>query len=429
MVGSLGCAPEASLDANDNAFAEASALEAEPDPVMNKAVFNDPIGTKAAQNAIFIQFARLIDRVPAGEEIQMSFFGWDPPDTDDTADDPDLGARLLAAHARGVRVKVILDLGNTGNAAHTRLANVLGGDDSKPSYVVTCNDQFPNGPKRGCIGTRVVTWSDGSKSYAYNHNKFALFSKVALSSGVVSNVVFQGSSNMGLWDTNESYNNMLTWSDAGTYGAFRTYFEDLRRYRRTSGGNNDYYWATPTGTDYKVHFFPRHERSGQPLDDAASDTVYNALQSVTSCRYNDNGVTRQTDVRVAMWAFNRSVVARKLTQLSKAGCWVDVVFSEASDASLNELRAAGGPQLTRCNFHVGPGIDVRVHSKYMLVDGAYDDDIVPRVFTGSHNYAYSALRQADETLVRVMGRAVHTDYLNNFYRLRDTCRARGGIIR
>ncbi|MGH8792139.1 MAG: phospholipase D-like domain-containing protein, partial [Stackebrandtia sp.] len=155
--------------------------------------------------------------------------------------------------------------------------------------------------------------------------------------------------------------------------------------------------------------------------------VYNTLQSVDpSCKYQEpDGSWHQTDVRVAMLAFTRPAVAEKLAELSRNGCWVDIVHSGASQAVLDELEVSGGPQVTYCNFNNGPGIDVRVHSKYMLVDGAFDDDIVPRTYTGSHNYAYSALRQADESLTRIMGREIHDEYLRDFWNVRDTCIAGG----
>jgi phosphatidylserine/phosphatidylglycerophosphate/cardiolipin synthase-like enzyme len=182
----------------------------------------------------------------------------------------------------------------------------------------------------------------------------------------------------------------------------------------------------PTGTTYKAHFFPRRERSGQPVSDPATDTVVNILNSV-ACSYDDAGTRRQTDVRVNMYSFTRPEVAKKLTALRNAGCWVDVVYSEINDSVLSAL--GSNVQLTKCNYNVAPGRDIRTHSKYMLIDGAYDDDIVPRVFTGSHNFAVSALRQADETLLRIIGRGMHDDYLRDFWHVRDTCRARGGAIR
>ncbi|MEV4760922.1 phospholipase D-like domain-containing protein [Micromonospora sp. NPDC049559] len=402
------------------------ASAAEPDPTMNHAVFSRPTGTVAQQNAIFMQLARIIDRVPAGGEIQMSWFGFDVTDVTDSETTPDLPGRLLNAYRRGVRVKIILDQKQVGQRPYQRLLPVLGGDDTAGSYIVHCGDKFPTAV-RGCIGTRRIDYSDTSVT-AYNHNKFLTASSIVLNNGTtVSNVVFQGSANLGWWDANEAYNNGLTFSDATTYQAYRQYFADLRSYRYSSTGNNDYYWSTPSGTTYRAYFFPRRERSGQPISDPATDTIVSVLNSVTSCYYDDNGTRRQTDVRVNMFSFTRPEVAKRLTALRNAGCWVDVVFTEASADVLNAL--GSNVQLTKCNYNVGPGRDIRTHNKYMLIDGAYDDDIVPRVFTGSHNYNISALRQADEAMLRVMGRSIHDDYLADFWHVRDTCRANGGAIR
>lgn len=405
-------------------LATPAAAAAEPDPVMNKAVFNNPIGTVAEQNAIFAQLARVIDRVPAGEEIQMSFFDFSVYDVPDSLDTPDLVDRLVNAYTRGVRVKIIVDQETIADAPYGRLRPILGSNDAAGSYIVHCADKFPS-QRRGCIGTRAITYSTGTV-YAYNHNKFLTATKIVLNNGTaVSNVVYQASANLTWWDANEAYNNGVTFSDSATFQAYRKYFADLRAYRYDSDGNNNYYWVMPTGTTYKGHFFPRQERSGQPVSDPATDTVISILNSVTSCSYYDAG-WHQTDVRVAMWSFTRTEVAKKLTALRNAGCWVDVVYSDASSSVLSALGSS--VQVTKCNFNVGPGRDIRLHSKYILIDGAYDDDIIPRVFTGSHNLAISALRQADETLLRIMGRGMHDDYLRNFWKARDTCRANGGII-
>jgi hypothetical protein len=399
---------------------------AEPDPMIGHGVFNDPAGAAAAQTAIYAQLGRLIDRVPAGGEILGSVMDFDPPDTANTAAAPDLVDRMIAAYQRGVKIKFITVAHSANTAATNRLRAVLGSSDTAPSYVVQCKDQFPNGPDRGCIATRAKEWSTGTV-YAYNHSKFFTFSSVQMNNGTqVANVVYQASSNLTAWDENEAYNNAFTWTDAKTYAAYRTYFEDLRRYRYSAAGNNNYYKDSGSGSDYRVFFFPRQEPSGQPFDDPQTDTIYNTLQSV-GCSYTENGTKHQTDVRVAMWDFNRPAIAQKLAELKGKGCWIDVVLTNSNDGVLNALKGAG-IQTTRCDWNNGPGLDVRVHSKYMLIDGAYDDDIIPRVYMGSHNFSYSALRQADEQVVRIMGRAVHTDYVNNFWHVRDTCRAHGGII-
>ncbi|MGH8877313.1 MAG: phospholipase D-like domain-containing protein [Stackebrandtia sp.] len=392
----------------------ATANAEESDPVIDHAVFNNPTGELAEQNAIFIQFGRLIDRVPENETIAMSFFGYDKMTAGDGPESPDLTAKLIAAHERGVNVKLVGDAGQAGNEEYKKLSAALGNDDAKSSWIVHCGDQFPDRPDRGCIGTRAKEWSGGTV-YAYNHNKFATFSSVTMNDGTkVPNVVFTGSSNIGTWDANVAFNNMFTFSDKPGYDAFVKYFDDLRAARYTEAGNNDYYTDTGNASPYRMFFFPRHERAGQPFEDPGSDTIYNTLQSVDpSCKYQEtDGSWHQTDVRVAMLAFNRPAIAEKLAELKKNGCWVDVVYS---DANADVLNALSGIQTTKCQG------DLRVHSKYMLIDGAFDDDITPRVYTGSHNYAWSALRQSDEALVRVQGREIHTEYLDNFYTVRDTC--------
>ncbi|MDT0345461.1 hypothetical protein [Streptomyces litchfieldiae] len=57
----------------------------------------------------------------------------------------------------------------------------------------------------------------------------------------------------------------------------------------------------------------------------------------------------------------------------------------------------------------------------MMTDGRYDDDIVPRVYTGSANFTH--LENSDDSQLRVMGRTVHDAYLSWFYDLRAACRA------
>ncbi|MEV6305970.1 phospholipase D-like domain-containing protein [Actinoplanes sp. NPDC051861] len=406
--------------------APSPAQAAEPDPVLNKAVFNNPLGTKAEQNTIYKQVARLIDRVPQGAELRMSMYHFETPDTADTEDDPDIVDRLVAAHERGVAVKVVLDQASKNFTAAGRLRARLGTDDTQASFVVSCDDV--HGGTRGCIATRSHTWSDGTTSTAYNHNKFMAISKLVLDNGTeYSGVVYQASANMTLWDANEGWNNALTFVDTKVYNAYVKYHRDLVSYRRTTAGNNNYYTDTGSGTDYRAFFFPRHEASGEAFTGSATDTIYNTLNSV-KCSYKDEAnVTRQTDVRVMQLAFNRTPIAAKLVELRKAGCWIDVVASQIG-GDVEKTLKNGGVQTTRCWWKVNEEFTYRVHHKYMLIDGGYDDDITPRTYTGSHNYAWSALRLADEAMVRVMGRATHDDYLRNFWSVRDTCRANGGII-
>ncbi|AGZ40251.1 phospholipase D-like domain-containing protein [Actinoplanes friuliensis] len=395
---------------------QASAAEVEPDPVLGAPVFNDPIGTETAQYAIFQQLARVIDRVPAGETIEMSWFEFKTPDYADTASRPNITDRLIRAHQRGVKVRILLndDAGVTATQApYLRLKPELGTDENAASYLLLCAQD------KGCIGKRKVGTAD-----AYNHNKFLLASKVVLNDGTVkTGVVFQSSGNLGTWDADTAYNNAITWTEASSYANYKAYFADLKKYRTSSTGVENYYRVGASADEYKTHFFPRKETNGD-YHQASTDTIVSVLDSV-QCSYvgEADGLPHQTDIRILMWSFTRDAVAKKLTDLVKDGCWVDIVYSVVSAPVLKQLETADSKKIgiTACAAKFGTRT-IKTHSKYMLIDGAYDDDQIPRVFTGSHNFSVTSLRSADESLVRIRNAAVHESYLrNNFYKARDFC--------
>ncbi|MEV4084220.1 hypothetical protein ACGFJC_23945 [Nonomuraea fuscirosea] len=60
------------------------------------------------------------------------------------------------------------------------------------------------------------------------------------------------------------------------------------------------------------------------------------------------------------------------------------------------------------------------HTKLMMIDGVYDGGITPRVYTGSANF--TTLENADDSLLRISGRDVHSQYLSWFYQIRSACR-------
>jgi hypothetical protein len=400
----------------------------EPDPVVGGAVFNDPAGSETAQYAIYQQLARIIDRVPAGGYIELSWFEFGVKYTTDSVSKPNIPLRLVNAHRRGVDVRIILDNTEKDNGesnsvwpAYKTLSAELGTSPSEASFILLCPD------KKGWIGKRAI--GKDKNNYAYNHNKFLLASSIRLSDSTttIPNIVFQSSGNLGEWDATTSWNNAITFSETAPFANYRRYFADLLKYHASSTGDDDYYRVGDSSDQFKTHFFPRKETNGD-LDQASTDTIVAILNSV-SCSYvgETDGLRHQTDIRIVMWSFRRVAVAEKLAALVRAGCWVDVVVAQGqiSDSVKDALGKdnLGGKTmgLTECGVK-WQGRNIRPHSKYMLIDGAYDDDQTPRVFTGSHNYAVTALRNADESLVRVRSPAMHEAYLRqNFYKVRDTC--------
>ncbi|MFE5509641.1 phospholipase D-like domain-containing protein [Streptomyces sp. NPDC056529] len=249
-------------------------------PVVNGPVFNDPFGTPAQQKAIFTQLVDLIDATPAGQTIRGSMF--------ELADQAVADA-LLAAHARGVGVKLVVDDSTYvdangkeyANAAYTSLKNGLGTTDTARSWIVVRDDRFEDADgvddvQRGCL-------SVAPPGPAYNHNKFFLFSSIGpFGDGTTSSkVVFQTSSNLTNWYKVESFNDAVTFADGPVYDGYASYHEKLRAGRYLAGGNNNAYFSTPTGSTYRGYFFPRGDSS---YNNPASDTIVNALDEV-ACGY------------------------------------------------------------------------------------------------------------------------------------------------
>jgi phosphatidylserine/phosphatidylglycerophosphate/cardiolipin synthase-like enzyme len=113
-------------------------------------------------------------------------------------------------------------------------------------------------------------------------------------------------------------------------------------------------------------------------------------------------------------------VADKLAQLRAQGCWIDIVYASAESRVKSTLTGAN-IQHRACMIPNGPGIDVRPHNKQILIDGDYNGDITPRVYTGSANLIGSSLRSADESFVRITSADYHAKYLSTFYRIRSAC--------
>lgn len=391
----------------------AAAADVTGPPVMNAPVFNDPTadsGTahspSAKQSAVMDQLIRLIKAVPAGGEIRFAMHEFVPGDRSS-----DVAAALVAAHGRGVGVRVILDSQDDGrnDAVFGLLSAALGTTETAGSWAVRC--EYPDeSADRGCIARN------------YLHDKFATFSSVVAGGVTYPKVVFQSSSNMSDWYLYNSYNDAFTLSDATVYDGYVRYFDDLRT-RRKQPVDPDYFWTTPTGSTYKGHFFPRLSSSGDP--------IANVLKLV-KCGYKDaDGVSHQTDIRLALTAFNgnRVAIANELLRLRGENCWIDVIFyDEPAHKMVTDYirgllarRASNGKyiQVRPCRFTVGDR-SVVPHTKIMMIDGHYDDDITPRVYTGSANF--TTLENADDSLLRISGRDVHSAYLSWFYDLRSACR-------
>ncbi|MEU6388448.1 phospholipase D-like domain-containing protein [Streptomyces sp. NPDC046939] len=377
---------------------------AAPQAVTTEAVFNNPVGTAAEQQAVVRRQVELVDGAPAGSRVRLAMY---------YADDPTLSDALIAAHARGGRVQAIFDHKAVSMAPYQSPLAALGSDTAKTSWVHEC------GAGRGCVGTRTLGTVD-----AINHNKFLLLSQTQ----GTPNVVVQSSANLHNGrDGTKGWNNalVLTGNDK-IYAAYDAYFDDLA----AGKANNNYYdtgRAPVTSGAAKAHFYPRAESNGKPYDDASEDTVATVLDHVQCFGNTKYGTTdnHRTRIRVSMTIFSRPYLAQRLVALDAAGCYVEVseTYNPSSALEKQSLQyllaktsSAYNGVITKYYCQADP---VWIHDKYLLVEGNYYDGPDRKiVWTGSHNWSGNSLRQSDETMLQLEDDAVHDAYVANFNELR-----------
>ncbi|MEV4754691.1 phospholipase D-like domain-containing protein [Micromonospora sp. NPDC049559] len=348
------------------------------------AIFNNP--TVAGQRRVIVDhIISLIDGTPSGEEISVAIY---------VLDDPNVSAALIrAARDRGVRVRVVTDSTGAGRAATVALANPatgLGTDTSAASWLTICATD------RACVSAAPASVNP------INHNKFYLFSRT----NGAAKVLVQSSANLTALNTDNYWNNAVTIvGNAPIYDAYRAYFADLAAARHD---DSDYYRMT-TSDPVKSYFFPRAGTT------SATDTIVEILDNVT-CPGNDPGFGTNagyTKIRIAAFALKREPVAEKLRALAAQSCWVDIVYNEMSAGSRTALIR------DRIMLYALDDATSLVHSKYMLIEGTYAGRKNTKwVFTGSHNYDDSSLRENDEALLRINSAAIHDQYRTNFFALR-----------
>ncbi|MFL6055130.1 MAG: phospholipase D-like domain-containing protein [Actinoallomurus sp.] len=386
--------------------------------VRSGVVFSTPSGTRAQQDAIETRLIQLINGAARGSAIQLAIYF--------LRDGVVVDALVKAHRSRNVSVKVVIDERNTWepprdtplqpgqvrvhNAGVVKLEKALGTNIAGRSFLRVCS------PDGACIGTR---------NSPKNHNKLYLFSSTL----GTSNVVVQGSGNISPNTRLTNFNEAVTFTgNAALYGAYQRYFNDLAAMRK-----NPNYYRTFNAGAVKTFFFPRQ---GTTPWQAATDDVYQVLKNV-KCTGNKKVGTadHRTIVRVNMFELNRADVAHRLFDLDAKGCDVELIYSAMSRTAETILTAKAGKYhgpVLRCSKFTYPIRDDRgrpvldpngkpkkqgafTHDKYILIEGAYYGQRDKKIIlAGSHNLSYSALRENDETLLRIDSPALYDAYRANF---------------
>ncbi|MFE2267112.1 phospholipase D-like domain-containing protein [Streptomyces griseosporeus] len=356
----------------------AGASHAVDAPVVTGAVFNNPKGTVAEQNAVKDHIIKAIDNTVSGRLIRASLYA---------LKDQDYADALIRAHQRGVEVRVVLDAAYADSTAVASLKAELGTSMSATSWVHVC------GAAGACIATGGTN--------PINHNKFFTFSRIGDTAGVGEDVVIQTSANQTSVNVDKYWNNAYTVvGNTDLYTAYVNYFNDLAAENRT----NNYYTTAKVGTE-KYYFFPQ----------STGDVVVDVLNNVSCTGNTTVGTsTHRSIVRVAAFALHRDAVAQALAGLADQGCSVQIVYANSNDEAI--LKGHANLSLKKLNTTDG----YLVHSKYFTIEGNYAGHPDTKwTFTGSHNLDMSSLRDNDEALLRLEGAAPHDAYAQNFDLLRS----------
>ncbi len=364
-------------------------------------VFNDPTGSEDQQMAIMDTIMRQIDGTKKGAIIRMAFYSFTIHKFAD---------KLIAAHKRGVAVRLIMD-DHEIYPAWERMVEELGTNPGASSFAVLCHG--------ACL-------TENEPSYM--HTKVYMFS----ATGGKPYVVSVSSANPTYFQARRGWNNGYTMvGDSILYAAFQKNFEMLTagaRNRNQPTTSPEAYFTATSGK-HKVYFFPKGGTG------ALNDPMYQILKNIrctgTAPGYGTSG---RTVIKVAMyqWSVLRVRLADILWSLDNQGCSVGIMFdpTRVDPAVLRSLTKPGGkfggpsiaPAATDEN-HDGV-VDQMIHDKYVLIDGVYAGDTSSKVvFTGSANWTNNSLHYNDEFMIRVMSESTHAAFLKHYAKVRDFAKA------
>jgi phosphatidylserine/phosphatidylglycerophosphate/cardiolipin synthase-like enzyme len=342
-------------------------------------VFNNPESDSTQQYAIMRKIEDNIDTAPKGSVIRIAIYSIN---LDEFAD------KLIAAHKRGVYVKVLMDQ-HGQNAVWKRLVAALGSKvstASASSYAAVCSG--------GCLAHHY----SGGEPTSFLHAKYYLFS------GGGKRTVTISSANPTAAQAEVAWNNSYTVvGNDGLYNGYVKYFTDMSK-GATGTHKPAYYWTY--GSNPKAYYWPK--ASG------GSDTILGMLQLVTC------SATYPTQVRVAMfeWTDARIALAKQLVSMASRGCKVTVLYTKNQVSSSVRSTLANSKMDVRDSTHGTNSegyAEHYTHDKYLLIDGRYDGVSGRKiVMTGSANYTANALYHNDESDMKVTSSTIYLAYLADF---------------
>ncbi len=348
------------------------------DPIVYKPLFQDPGAVPGEDLSLENHAVSLINATPTGERITFTLRDYNRQPISDA---------LIAARDRGVEVDGVIDGGERNRLIVQELQVALGAD-----HFVICGS--PTFSFNSCIANSLVP--------SLQHNKFLTFSKL---SDEREDVVLQTSMNFFGPSQLSYYNDMVEIAgDAALHDAYSDYVFDLKAQQRS----DNHYFVT-SGDDGRNTMYP----SPRPqVDLNTDDTIVDRMNEI-DCSEGGSPSGKGL-IRIANMAFRteRAVIMRKLVELKRQGCDIEVIFSNADGDIISGLVSARipvHPFFLRAITGVRP--QVIVHNKFWLVDAksTVTGARTKLAYVGSSNWRADQ-QDSDDMLLRIADDGVHARY-------------------
>ena len=307
------------------------------------------------------QISELISATPSGEEITICVFKFELES---------LAQELIQAQERGIKVRVILNKGDTSKDTNKEIKDLL--QIELPDFHYIENKISDKG---------II------------HNKFILFARIESIKGPIHHVVLQTSSNFQKKGA-KKLQDMLILASTELYYCYLDFWFEIKVLGRADKLKNFNHYSCSDNQGNRAYFFPKRNDG----ESGGSDNVLKALKDIN--------YPEQAQIRFAhgKWGENREKVVEELQKLKEQGALVEVVTNLDVDKEIQkDLKGLSkGIKYLDDSFNM--------HTKFFLIQ----DGDKKEVWTGSHNLTERSLRENFEVLLRVDDPTVYQSYLRYF---------------
>jgi HKD family nuclease len=326
-------------------------------------IFTDPLRFEQGEkdNNLLKQISNLIKATPAGEEITVCVFKFELEA---------LAHQLVAAQDRGVKIRIILNKGDTSKDANKQIKDFLRTKLHDFHYI---ENKITD---KGII-----------------HNKFILFSEVETTTGPLHDLILQTSSNFQMKGA-KKLQDMLLISSPQLYHCFLDFWFQIKVLGNTNNLEDYNYFSCSDLQQRRAFFFPKR----RDKEEFGSDNVLKVLKDIEE--------PESTLIHFAhgKWDENRESLAQELEELKRQGAQVEVVTNFDVDNDIREELE----KLDDGVFYLDD--DYNMHTKFFLVAEGEKKE----VWTGSHNLTDRSLRENFEVLLKIEDKKVYQAYLDYF---------------